>query len=430
MKQQVNLSRFSLFFPEKREFFLENSGIFEFGPNLGSALKVFFSRRIGLSAGRQVDLEYGARLAGRAGPWSLGLLGVRTGSLEAREGDPESAVARNDWGTVRVKRNLGERSNLGLIVTHRDDADLGTNRVYGVDGEWKPSDSVGFWGFAAASEGPSEESEGWAGGLGGEYRGSYWSGGARVFEIEDGFDPQLGFVRRGGGRRYSSEVEYEPRPDWEGVRNLSFEVEADLFEIGGVTESYEVNVDFFGVDFLSGESVVMWFNDLGERLFEPFEIFSDVTIASGSYGWNEVGLWGRTNTGRELAVEGWVQTGGFYDGDRLAHNLTVTYRPSPYFRSRTTWSRNDIRLPAGDFETNLWRQRLSVSVHTDMTVDALLQYSDAAEQVSANLRFNWHYRPGSDLFVVYNHGWDAPTFSDLAGRERQLVVKVTYSWDA
>ena len=428
-EQQVNLTRFSLFFPEKREFFLENAGIFEFGPDLGPLLKVFFSRRIGLDAGRQVDLETGVRLAGRQGPWSIGLLGARTGSLPADDGLGFDAVPETEWGTVRLKRNVGERSNLGIIATHRNAGGGDDNLVYGIDGEWKPTDRLGFWAFGTASAGPGNESDGWAGGIGGSYGGSYWSGSARLVEIEDSFDPQLGFTLRPGRRNLSADVEWEPRPDWEGVRNLSFELEVDVFTKDGKQETSMVALDLFGIDFDSGESLVSWATLSEERLFEPFEIYPGVVLAADSYEWYEIGIWGQTNAGRAWSVEGWAETGEFYSGDRFAHSLSLKWRPNRFFRARLDWRRNDIDLPEGDFVTNLWRSRIGVSITPDLTVDTLLQYNDAAEDVSVNLRFNWHYRPGSDLFVVYNHGWDAPGLGDLMDRERQVIVKASFAWD-
>lgn len=430
-EQQVNLTRFSLFFPEKREFFLENAGIFEFGPDLGSLLKIFFSRRIGLDEGRRVELELGARLAGRAGPWSIGVLGVRTGSLDADPVNELGPVSETDWGTLRLKRNVGERSNVGLIATHKSDG-MAENQVYGLDGEWKPTDRHALWAFGAVSRiaGDGESSDGWAGGVGADYSATDWEASARVFEVDDSFDPQLGFVLRPGRRNLAAELEWRPRPEWRGVRNLAFELETDHWSRDGRTETSVVSADFFGVDFLSGESARAWVTLIEERLFDSFEIFRDVVLSPGSYAWHEVGVWAETNAGRPLSFSGWIETGELFDGDRLAHSLRVSWRPSRFFRTELSWRRNDIDLPEGAFETNLWSQRISFSASPDLTFDALLQYSDAAEEVSANLRFNWHYRPGSDVFIVYNHGWDAPSFRDLLDRDRQVVVKLTYSWDA
>lgn len=431
-EQQTNLTRFSLFFPEKREFFLENSGIFEFGPDRNGPplMKVFFSRRIGIDdEGRLVDLDFGARLAGRAGPWSLGVLGVRTGGLSAEPEDEIAAVPENDWGVVRVKRNLGERSNIGMIATSREGSDGSYHRVYGFDADVKPNDRLGLWAYGAASEGSAEDADDWAGGVGASFQGSFWEWSAGIEQIGEDFTAESGFLRR-SGRNYRSEVEYAPRPDWDGVRNLSFEVEADVFTFeDGELESVESSVDLFGLETDQGDFFLLFGQWNYENIVEPFEIFDDVVIPEEEYRWADLGIFFRTNEGRPVAMRGSVIRGDFYDGTRFATNLTLHWRPSRWFRSETSWNHNDIDLPAGAFEVNILRQRFGVSVHPDLVFDAFLQHNDVNDSLTMNLRANWHYRPGSDLFLVYNHGWDAPGFSDLRSQDRQVILKATYSWD-
>lgn len=427
---EVNLTRFSLFFPEKREFFLENAGIFRFGPSVGSKLNLFFSRRIGIARdGRQVDLDLGARLAGRVGDWSIGVLGVRTGPLGA---DPENdldAVPENDWGTVRLKRNLGERSNVGMLLTHREGSDGSWNRVLGLDGEWKPNDNLSLWAYGAASTGPDDESEGGTGGVGARYSGEDWSWDLGALEIDDTFDPQTGFVRRRGTRNYFGEVEWRPRSANEKIRNYSFELESEVFtRQDGTVETVDLNLDLLGVRFESDDYVSLFTQYRYERLFEDFEIFEDVVIARDEYEWVDVGLFAGSSDSRPFSVRGFVVAGDFWDGQRLAWNVTFRVRPSRFFQASTTWAHNDIEAGTGEFETNVVRQRLRVAVSPTMGLDAFLQYNDAAENTALNLRFAWQYRPGSDLFVVYNHGWDAPGIGDLSTRDRQVIVKMTYTW--
>lgn len=429
---RVNLSRFSLFFPEKREFFQENAGIFEFGPDLGPALKVFFSRRIGIDeGGRQVPLDFGARLAGREGPWSLGVIGARTGSPAAESQEGLVEASDTDWGVVRLKRNIGRRSNLGLIATEKRAGAGENNRVWGLDGSWKPTDELSLWAFATSSSGPGEASDGWARGAGGSYRGEEWRVRASALDLDDTYDPQVGFVRRKGIRTYYGEVGWMPRPEWSGVRNLSFGVEGETFERqDGETESILASVNLFGLNTDSGHRVQTFLRYRFEELFEPFEIFDQVVLPMGGYHWNEWGVRVGTSQAYPFSADMFFTAGEFYGGDRTNHGLTLRWRPSGHLSFTTTWNNNDVSLPQGDFETNVWRQRVRYAWTADLDANMFLQYNDAAELVAVNLRMGWRYRPGSDLFIVYNQSWGAPELGDLSDRDRRLAVKITYTWGA
>lgn len=427
---QVNLTRFSLFFPEKREFFLENAGIFRFGPSLGSKLNLFFSRRIGIAGGgRMVNLDYGARLAGRVGEWSIGVLGAHTGSLDA---DPENgldAVPENEWGTVRLKRNLGQRSNVGLITTHREGADGTWNRVVGIDGEWKPNDHLSFWAYGAASTGPGDESDGGTAGLGVDYSGTDWYWNAGVLELDDTFDPQLGFIRRSGTRNSFGRVEWNPRSERPAIRNYYFEVEAEVYSLqDGTLETVDASIDLLGFSFESDDFISLFTQYRFERLFEDFEIFDGAIIAEGEHEWWDLGIYASSSDRRTFSASGFVVGGDFWDGRRLAFDFTVRYRPNRFFQSQTTWARNEIEAGEGEFETNILRQRLRLALRPNLSFNALVQYNDASETTGLNLRFSWQYRPGSDLFVVYNHGWDSPDLGRLGTRDRQVILKMTYAW--
>ncbi|MDA8016785.1 MAG: carbohydrate binding family 9 domain-containing protein [Thermoanaerobaculia bacterium] len=433
---QTNLTRFPLFFPEKRAFFLENAGIFQFGPNLGPFLQPFFSRRIGISDdGRMVDLEAGARLAGRAGEWSLGFLGARTGSLPADPEDDLEAIPESTWGVARIKRNLGERSFVGLLATHRDQDDGTKQTIFGADYNWKPDDAWDVWLFGAGTDthdSPGAET-GDAGvfGLSTLYRADQFNARFVAWEVGENWEPAAGFTLRNGFRNYCTHMTWEPRPSWRGVRNLFHQLTIDYFDNpDGEKETVEVEFDLFGMQFLSGDFFTVLGHYTFERLDEPFEIFDGIEIPSGEYEWTDVGFFFTTPTSRPLDTDLFVTVGDFFDGDRLSANFLLQYRPNKYFRTRTSWNHNRIELPAGNFTTNIIRQRIEVSFSPDLVLNALIQSSDASESLGINLRLNWHYRPGSDLFVVYNHGWDAPDVSDLTSRSRQLVVKWTWAWQS
>ncbi|RMH23289.1 MAG: hypothetical protein D6696_01055 [Acidobacteria bacterium] len=428
--QQINLTRFSLFFPEKREFFLENAGIFDFGAELGGGggaplLQLFFPRRIGIASGEEVPIDWGVRLTGRQGPWNLGLLDVQTGAVTLSDGEP---VPDTNWAALRLNRNLGQRSSVGVIATNRAGGAGDWNRVVGVDLNLKPSDELAVVGFVARSDDAALASgDDFALGIGASWEGAIWDWGAGFTEIGERFEPDLGFLLRRGVRRYSGEVSYEPRPESRRVRNYSFELEAEVItDRDGVTETEEIQLEPFGIRFESEDRFTFFVERNFERLFEPFEIVDGVVIATGGYTFHQYGLRFRTNEGRLLVLSGSFSRGGFFDGDRDRLRLTLQARPSRFLRSETTWERNDVSLPAGSFTTNLVRQRLGLAWSPRTRVDALAQYNDVAELVGVNLRFNWIYKPGADLFVVVNQTWNAPTLSDLTRADTQVIVKFTY----
>jgi hypothetical protein len=167
-----------------------------------------------------------------------------------------------------------------------------------------------------------------------------------------------------------------------------------------------------------------------ERLAESFEIHDGVVIPPGEYRFNQTGVWGETNPSRRVSAEGWIQRGDFFGGERLGHGVEVRLVPSRHFRTETSWDHNSIDLPDGSFTTDLFRQRIAVALTPDLSAAAFAQWSDAAELMSANLRFGWSYKPGADLFLVFNQTWNAPEWGVREMRDRQAILKVTYLFAA
>jgi len=428
---QVNLTRFPLFFPEKREFFLENAGIFEFGPS-GSGggpplLKVFFSRRIGLEEDQEIPVVGGLRFTGRAGGWNLGALGVRT---EAAHDLPDIGdVGETNFGVIRLKRNLGERSSVGLIATHRDERGAERNLVYGVDADFKPTDRVRLNGFIGRSDDPALDGNPWALGLGTSYEGRSLELELDYLEIGEDFDPEVGFLLRENIRRYRPAIEYEPRIERWGIRNLAFEASAEYVNrlSDGAMETRNLELGLFGLRTFQNDGFVLNVGLVDEQLFEDFEIADGVVLPPGRYEADpRWGLFAFTGDHRLVSLHVGLADGGFYDGDRLGIFSMVRLRPSRHFRGEASWSYNDVVLPAGAFTTNVYRLRLDAAFTPEHLLGALLQYDDAGELVGANLRYNWIYRPGADLFVVYNESWDAPSLGALTTSDRRFIVKFTY----
>ena len=426
---QVNLTRFSLFVPEQREFFLENAGIFEFGIDGADwrppLIKPFFSRRIGLGEeGQSIPIDWGARLTGRTGDWNVGLLDVQTEAVSGSNGED---VPVNNWGTIRLKRNLGERSSAGMIFTNRHASDDDYNRVYGIDTSILPRQELAFDVFGLASDTPDLSGDEWAAGAGAKWSGPIWDWDVNYFDIRKNFNPEMGFLLRKDIRRYFADIRYKPRLANAAIRNFSFGVDAEVFDRhDGPVESANAFFQFFGFTLQNEFSPSLWWNYEEERLFEPFEIFPGIVIPEGTYEFDSYSLFLKTNEGAPVAIDMIFTMGEFFDGDRVESDLTVRVRPGRRFRSETSWQLRDVELPQGAFTTNILRQKFDLSFTADMGASLLAQYNDADEILSLNARFQWRYKPGSDLFVVFNENWDAPDFDDRTTRDRRITVKLTH----
>jgi hypothetical protein len=436
---QVNLTRFSLFFPEKREFFLENAGIFDFGPrDTGSSapllqllpadpplLKVFFSRRIGLAPdGEEVPIEWGARLTGRAGGWNVGALDVQTGAVELGGVPP---VPRNNWATLRLTRNFGERSSVGTIFTQRYAAE-NTNRVLGLDLDYKPNANLDVHGYAALSDNSREGSaRDGAMGAAATWDGSIWDWRVGLDRVGESFDPQSGFLLRAGVHRYEGRLTYEPRPEVPRLLNLHFELAGQVFsDLGGRVETQQHRLDFLGLRTAGADEAALYALHGFERLLEPFEIVPGVVIPRGDYSFPAAGVRFLTHSSRPVSVEGRLEAGEFYDGHRRGAQLLLRLRPNRYLRSETAWLVEDVDLPAGAFTSQLLRQRFAVALTPRVLSSLFVQYDHLADLWSVNLRFNWIYRGDSDLFVVYREVWDASRHGPYPHKDRQFIVKLTY----
>lgn len=426
---RVNLTRFSLFFPEKREFFLENAGLFDYGPGstpFGPPLvRVFHSRRIGIGPGGQrVPIEWGTRLTGRVDDWSVGLLQVAT--EETRLESVPGAVPQNDWSVARLKRNLGQRSSLGMIFTNRD-GDDGWNRVYGLDTNLNPSRNLNLNAFYAVSDSPGTSGQNATGGFSTSWTGSRLLASFEAQEVQERFDPQVGFLLRRGVRRYSPDLHFMPRPEIKGVRHLDFQVLGQIItDRRDQVESVSASATLLGARFQTDDYISLFYDWNLERLDELFEIVPGIGIPADEYRFDALGTYFSSSAGRRASLDGFLRYGNFYNGRQYDHELTMRIRPNRFFSSESTWTRNDIRLPDGDFTVDIVRQRLSLSLSPRLSTDSYIQYNAFSDLMSLNFRFNWIYRPGADLFLVYNYNWNAPSFGALDTRDRQIVLKLTY----
>ncbi len=431
-QQQVNITRFSLFFPEKREFFLENAGIFDFGSPQGGGtrpplMKAFFSRRIGLDQGQEVPIDYGGRLTGRVGAWNIGILGVST---DAVDDEGRSPLPDEQFGVVRLKRNLGERSSVGMIVTERDPSGAGFNRLVGLDLDYKPTTTSSLYLFGAESEGDEGSEDSGSFGSGFQFTARNMRGGVDIIQAQKNFDPGMGFLQRTDFVYYRPTVRFEPRVNRGFIRSWTLDADLEYFEreSTGQIESRRLRLNPLGIRTKGDDRIRAAWSRETEQLFEPFEVRPGIVIPPGLYEFDSVYMRGGTNGGRRLSLSGSFNVGDFFDGERESSRITTVFRASKHLRSELEWNFNDVKLPQGDFRTNVYGLRLDLSFTPDLRLNTFAQYNDAAELVGLNVRLNWIYKPGADLFVVYNENWDAPTFSARETFRRELIVKYTYLW--
>ena len=445
-EQQVNLTRFSLFFPEKREFFLEGRGIFDFGrgANLstggtggggrrpgggggagGDVPAIFFSRRVGLEAGQTVPILGGGRLTGKAGKFSIGALNIQTDDAPSVD-----AVATN-FTVVRVKRDILRRSRIGGIFTGRsvstnDPGSPGSNEVYGLDAAFSFYDHVTFNGYYARSQTPGLEGDDASYQAAFTYTGDLYRFQLDHLLIGDNFNPEIGFQRRDDFRRTFTSAQYRPRPSLRAVRQFTFGASLDYIENGAGRVETRLAQARFDTDFENSDRFSLDVQQSYELLVEPFGIATDVTIPVGGYDFRDVFVSYSMGSQRRVSGTWSLQRGRFFNGDITA----VGYRRgrieiTPQFSVEPGFSINRIDLPEGRFTAKLVTGRLTYTLTPRMFIGGLVQYNSSNDSLSTNLRLRWEYQPGSELFVVYNDQRDTSLRGTPFLENRAFVVKFT-----
>lgn len=439
-EQQVNLTRFNLFFPEKREFFLEGQGIFDFGGGRGFSGRgfgrrmggssggasntpiLFFSRRIGLSEGLPVPIEVGGRLTGKVGGFSIGLLNIKTGAGGA------SSVRPTNFGVVRIKRDILRRSSVGLLTTHRSVAIAGngSNQLYGVDANFAFYDNLNINNYLARTK---------TGGLEGDdlsYRSQFdYSGDRYGLQVErlvvnEDFNPEIGFVRRTNFQRSFGSARFSPRPaNLTSVRKLSWETSFDYVTNGAGRVETRIATGVFGIEFENSDQLFVETSHNYEYLSDPFDIASDVSLAIGGYSFTDTRASFAFGNQRRVSGNVSASHGSFFGGTKTSVGASRgRIGLSPKLSIEPSLEINWVDVPAGTFTTALVTSRATFAVNPRAFVSALLQYNSSAESLSTNVRLRWEYQPGSELFVVYTDLRDtlSPHFAQL--ENRAFIVKI------
>jgi hypothetical protein len=425
-EQQIALDRFSLFFPEKRDFFLQDAGIFEFG-NIDTNGRPFFSRRIGLSAdGEEVGIDAGMKLTGRVGDFNIGALAIRQ--------EEHEDIGAKDLFVARGSMNVLDESAIGFIMTHGDPTSNESNSVVGLDFLYRNSDGPfgeimtgKFW--AQKSDSSDLDGGDQAFGMNLQIPSDVLSAYVSGQYIEDNFRPALGFVNRTGIRRVDTGLRYRTRPEegrWRAINNrIDFTLVTDM---DGTTLSQKTRirpVSFYSHtdDFL----FVEWERNT-ENVLDEFDLFGKLNIPAGEYRFDRYRAEIATGVQRPFRVVLSVQDGGFFGGDRLEKFVELQWRQSAHFFLGASFTENVVELPSGNFTAHLASLRSDIAFNSRWSWSNLLQYDNTAEVLGINSRLRFMPEAGKEMMLVLNHGTSVDPENRLTSTQNDLNLKVSYTF--
>ena len=431
-QEQVNLTRFGLFFPEKREFFIENSGTYQFGDlqernyRLGASPRdftLFHSRRIGLDQGRPVPIVGGGRLTGRAGGFQLGLLNMQT--------EETTALPPENFTVARARRSLFGALDVGGIFINRQatEGPSSYNRSWGVDANAYLFDYLVLHSYWAQTHEPGVSGDNRAMRLSAAWRDAFWDVSALYRSFGDAFNPDVGFIRRGSVRHYYGTVGIHPRSGLPGVNEINPYVEVEYYtDLDGSIETRNL-VGALDVAFLDGGMLSVRGTDRYEWLETGFDLTGGF-VPAGSYGFREGSVSYASNAARALSGQIRMSGGGYFQGERRSIGGNVVWRPHRRIGFDVGADHNVIDLTGETFTADVFSSRVDFAWSTRLLAGAWVQYNDATEEVVTNVRLNYIHAPLSDVFLVYSERRSTDGSPVLGGDgrsvlDRRITLKVT-----
>ncbi len=436
-QEVVNLSRFSIYFPEKRLFFTEGAGIFDYGrtgsggglEGGGGLLPIYYSRRIGLYDGQEVPLLAGGRVTGRAGGYTLGVMNIGTEATTVRSGGRNVDVPRANLTVLRVRRGVLAKSSVGAIFLNREGGPgLEYNRTGGFDALFTLGTHLDLGGLLAKTFTPGVAGRDWAGAFDFGWKSDRFDYSATYLDIGERFNAEMGFIPRTDIRNSKGRVAWTPRPKWKGVRQLTLAGSVNYYENhDGRVESRNHGLDF-NIGRRDTSSIRFGFDRDYDYLPYDWRTAGGV-VPIGGYTWDTFRASYSSNRSKRVYGNVSYDTGGYYNGDKQTYGAGLSFLPLETLLVETSYTRNHITLPERPaYRTNTVSTRVSYSFTPDLFLKSYIQYNDAARSASLNILFWYIYRPGSDLYIVYNQGWetDVPGPRDYRVRAKSLAVKMTY----
>jgi hypothetical protein len=443
-QRQVNLTRYSLFFPEQRDFFLDGATFLDFASDEGQRAQwralgdsddqviPFFSRRVGLSADATPQkIDFGTKVTGQVGAQDVGLLHVRTGE--------DNGFSSEDFTVARVKRRLFTQSYIGALYTRRDPRIAGgdARHTSGVDlslatSRFRGSENLELRAWFLHATRPDTTKGNSAFGAILEYPNDRWYGRFQTTEVQEHFDPAVGFLRRQNYRRYAPSLQFQPRPrNHPSIRQFRFGANVDVMtDRQQRLLNREVDLTLFSIMMHTTDHMSINVSRRQERLDAPFRISPGITLPTGAaYDYTRFRIFARTADRRTVAVSGRYETGDFYSGTRTQRqlNLAVRARPGLIVYAGGEW--NSVTLPEGHFTTRLYRFVGETQFSPFIALVNDLQYDTQSAVLGWQARFRWILTPGNDLYVVYTHNWlEQPWLDRFATLDKRLASKVLYTY--
>ena len=433
-EERVNLTQFSLFFPDKRPFFLEGAGMFDFGIPRTSfrrppPLLLFYSRRIGIEEGYAVPIITGGKMTGKIGPYNVGLLNMLTDEFHTDESitDPDEIVdvTETNYSVLRVSRDIFSSSSIGLITINKQNSDT-YNRAGGFDFSYRPLDNLDMRGMWArtSEEDLSGKSNAWY--FGGRWRNNVFRLEGSYTDIGENFSPAVGYVRQSGVRRIRTEARYTPWPEKLGVRRIWFGPEVDyILNQDNELEAWDISLSNW-FELKIGGDFSFFVQRTFERLDEDFEIREGIIIPIGEYYFSSFRSMMSTGESKMLSGEAGVHFGDFYNGERRGFDIGANFKPNGLFSIDAQYDFNRITLPNGSFNANSLRSRMNFSFTTTLFAKVFAQWNSESDEISTNFLLNYIYRPGSNFYLVFNQTYDR---NETKFVDSTLVTKMTYWWN-
>ena len=441
-EEQVNLTRFSLFFPEKRPFFLEGAGLFDFGVPRTSfrrppPMLLFYSRRIGLAEGNAIPIIFGGKTSGKIGSYGVGFLNVLTDKFHDSAEDDPIDIPRTNYSVLRITKDIASGSRMGMIAVNKDE--IGDyNRAGGFDFEYRPNDSLDVRGLWSRTFEPDASGQNNAWYLGSNWRSRRFRVEGSYTDIGDGFNPAVGYVRRTGIRHIRGETRWVPMPQKFGIRQIWTGPEVNyILNHNNELEEWDISyTNWF--EFSSGDSIFFNVGRSFEQLDEVFDFRDGIEIPIEGYYSNSFGFRASSSDSRPISTSIGGGIEDFYEGEVRRAYLQTTLKPNGHISVSAQYQLNQIvDLPTAYFTdgqprpvyVNLFRGRLDYSFTTGLFAKLFAQWNTETDVVSTNFLINYIYRPGSDFYFVFNQTYDTDSTTKSVLLDSTVVAKMTYWWN-